>query len=661
MTRRVILATLAAVALALGLVAPAASQDAAASTGRISSVSSTQGEVTLSFTGVNLPAGTSIDAESVQVTLDGEPVEATVEPITEAAEVPDRTVVLTMDTSGSMAEDDKIGAARTSALDFLGRLPPEVNVGLISFADTAQVLVAPTTDRGPVSDAINGLVAEGDTALYDAVVLASQTVGTDGIRSSIILSDGEDTVSTETIEAATTAAGGSGAQFDAIALGQGAAEAVADLERIAVATGGAVVQAGDAAELAEVFDVAAEVFTNELVITAAVPDGFEAREATLEVTASADGQQITDSAFVRVLPATPAPTASPTPTVPASEEFGPIAAPPSVSAFSQGFFVVGLIAAAIGLAAILWYAFGGRRDEKAEVRSRLAVYSLGGSTPKKQEEVVTTVLGDTAAMRSAVGVADKFVKRRDYESLLALRLDSAGLPLRPAEWTLIHFGLTIGLGVLLAVVFNFNLLAGLAGVAIGVLGPFAYLSNKASRRRTAFQDQLADTLQVMAGSMSAGYSLPQAVDTVVREDIDPISTEFNRALVESRLGAPIEDALDGVALRMQSDDFSWVVMAIRIQRQVGGNLAELLTTVARLIRERARLRRQVRVLSAEGRLSAWILLALPFVVAFFVLLRNPGYLNPLFTDPIGWVMLIGSAVFMLAGVLWIRKIIDVEV
>jgi tight adherence protein B len=94
---------------------------------------------------------------------------------------------------------------------------------------------------------------------------------------------------------------------------------------------------------------------------------------------------------------------------------------------------------------------------------------------------------------------------------------------------------------------------------------------------------------------------------------------------------------------------------------VGGNLAELLTTVARLLRERERLRRQVRVLSAEGRLSAWILVALPFVVAFFVLLRNPGYLNPLFTDPIGWVMLIGSAVFMLAGVLWIRKIIDVEV
>jgi len=432
-----------------------------------------------------------------------------------------------------------------------------------------------------------------------------------------------------------------------------------DLEQITSASGGVVAQAGDAAELATFFDVAAEVFTNELIITAEVPETFTSPDASLEVTATAGDLQITDSAFVSVR--LPAAEATATPTESSSEAFGPIAAPPAEPGLPTGVFWVGLVLGTIGLAAILWYAFGGRKDPKAEVRSRLEVYSLEGATPKKQQEIIETALGDTAAMRSAVGMADRFVKSRDYESVLGTRLDAAGIPLRSAEWTLIHFGLTIGLGLLLTLVFNFNLLAGLVGVALGVLLPFAYLSNKASRRRNKFQEQLADTLQVMASSMSAGYSLPQAVDTVVREELDPISTEFNRALLESRLGAPIEDSLDEVAARMQSEDFSWVVMAIRIQRQVGGNLAELLTTVARLLRERERLRRQVRVLSAEGRLSAWILIALPFVVAFFVLLRNPGYLNPLFTDPLGWVMLAGAAISLVIAVFWIRQIIDVEV
>jgi len=659
MTHRLVIAAIAAVTMLVGIGGPAWGQDAPVSEGQISSLTSQPGEITLSFTGANLPAGTSIDADSVQVTLNDETVPVTVEPITEAAEVPQRTVVLTMDTSGSMAEDGKIQAARRSALDFLNQLPPGVRVGLVSFSDTAEVEVSPTPNRRVIRQAIRGLTPDGDTALYDAVVLATETVGTDGIRSAIILSDGEDNVSTQGVQDATRAASASGAQVDAIALGAGAEGALEDLEQITSASGGVVAQAGDAAELATFFDVAAEVFTNELIITAEVPETFTSPDASLEVTATAGDLQITDSAFVSVR--LPAAEATATPTESSSEAFGPIAAPPAEPGLPTGVFWVGLVLGTVGLAAILWYAFGGRKDPKAEVRSRLEVYSLEGATPKKQQEIIETALGDTAAMRSAVGMADRFVKSRDYESVLGTRLDAAGIPLRSAEWTLIHFGLTIGLGLLLTLVFNFNLLAGLVGVAVGVLLPFAYLSNKASRRRNKFQEQLADTLQVMASSMSAGYSLPQAVDTVVREELDPISTEFNRALLESRLGAPIEDSLDEVAARMQSEDFSWVVMAIRIQRQVGGNLAELLTTVARLLRERERLRRQVRVLSAEGRLSAWILIALPFVVAFFVLLRNPGYLNPLFTDPLGWVMLAGAAISLVIAVFWIRQIIDVEV
>ncbi len=137
--------------------------------------------------------------------------------------------------------------------------------------------------------------------------------------------------------------------------------------------------------------------------------------------------------------------------------------------------------------------------------------------------------------------------------------------------------------------------------------PWIYLGFKRKRRRKAFNSCLPDTLQLMSGSLSAGLSLAQSVDTVVREGTEPISSEYKRVLIETRLGVGLEDALEGVAERYDSKDFHWVVMAINIQRQVGGNLAELLDTVAATMREREYMRRQVAALAAEGKLSAWVL------------------------------------------------------
>jgi tight adherence protein B len=147
----------------------------------------------------------------------------------------------------------------------------------------------------------------------------------------------------------------------------------------------------------------------------------------------------------------------------------------------------------------------------------------------------------------------------------------------------------------------------------------------------------------------------------VREGQQPITGEFNRALIEARLGVPIEDALEGVATRMKSKDFEWVVMAIRIQREVGGNLAELLTTVAGTLRERERLRRQVKVLSAEGRLSAWILGMLPIAFSVYLLLVRPQYLKPLVAEPMGWLLLGLGVVLLSVGAAWMRRAVKVEV
>ena len=196
---------------------------------------------------------------------------------------------------------------------------------------------------------------------------------------------------------------------------------------------------------------------------------------------------------------------------------------------------------------------------------------------------------------------------------------------------------------------------------VGVWLPWFFLGFKAKRRIKAFQAALPDTLQLMAGSLSAGLSLAQSTDTIVREGTEPITSEFKRVIVESRLGVPLEDAMEGVAERMESRDFEWVVMAIRIQREVGGNLAELLLTVAGTLREREYIRRHVRALSAEGRLSCYVLGGLPPGFLAYLALSKWSYVEPLFTTPIGYAPLGGMAVLLTVGIVWMSKVSKVEV
>jgi tight adherence protein B len=186
------------------------------------------------------------------------------------------------------------------------------------------------------------------------------------------------------------------------------------------------------------------------------------------------------------------------------------------------------------------------------------------------------------------------------------------------------------------------------------------LGTLASRRRRAFADQLEGTLQTIAGSLRAGYGLVQAISTVATESPAPTSIEFNRVVVENRLGRSLEDSLKAMVRRLDDEDFGWVVEAIEIQREVGGNLAEVLDTVTGTIRDRNMIRRQIHSLSAEGRLSAYILLGLPFVIAGFIATISPDYLAELTDTTVGKIMLAGAGVMMFLGGLWIRKIIRVE-
>lgn len=192
------------------------------------------------------------------------------------------------------------------------------------------------------------------------------------------------------------------------------------------------------------------------------------------------------------------------------------------------------------------------------------------------------------------------------------------------------------------------------------LGVAAWVTLRTEKRRTAFATQLDETAQMLAGSLRSGYSFPQAMLTVGKESISPTSDEFIRMSNELRVGRPLAETLEQTALRMKSDDFSWIGQAVAINREVGGNLADVLENVSHTIRQRAQLRRQVASLSAEGRLSAIVLIALPFVMIAMLSVVNPTYIGTLFVHPLGWVMLGAAVILLIAGSLWLRKTVQIR-
>lgn len=629
----------------------------AAPEGRIQQVESTPGVIDFVFSAEGLAEGESIDPASVGVTIAGVEAPATATSISESAVAPARTVMLTLDASGSMADFGKLAIAKSAAASYLDTLPADVKAGLVSFSDTAEVEVAPTVDRAAVKAAIDSLDAKGGTALNDAVILTSQALGAEGSRNVVLLSDGNDADSQASGKEARAVLAESGVILDAVSLGEGSQEK--SLAAFAKAGNGSVVTATNADALTAAFESAARSVENQLAVRAGVPDGVEAGTVELTAAALVGTQPITDSAATIITPA-PEPSAS------ATDEFGAVAVPEGqVGIFDQPLFLLVVIGAIfLALAAITSLAVGAvdtRNRKEGRVARRLEeVSSMGQSTSAAQVPASTTSLGEGTAVRSLVSFADRVAASRDT-SMLARKLEEASVSLRPSEWIIVHALIAILAGLLTTLLTDFNLLLAALAFLVGLIAPWVYLGYRASARRKEFYSALPDAMQMLSGSLSAGYSLPQALDNVAREAGGPMGEELNRALLETRLGLPIDEALEGVAQRMQSPDFHWIVMAIRINRQVGGNLAEVLTNVGMTLRERERLRRQVKALSAEGVLSGWILGSLPFVLGFTIILLNPAYILPLFTTPLGWVLLGAGAVLYVIGVLWMRNLVKLEI
>lgn len=296
-----------------------------------------------------------------------------------------------------------------------------------------------------------------------------------------------------------------------------------------------------------------------------------------------------------------------------------------------------------------------RSGEGRDLAGRIASYGpRHGSSPAN---------GDPGTAGKAGSVALDVTKRlmsSTAEQRLARRLELAAVARKPTEWVLLGGCVAVVIAAILSIVTGDVILGLLVGALVGWLSMRILLSFLIRRRRAAFAEQLPDLLQLLASSLQSGFSLPQALDSVVREDAQPAAGEFARALAEARLGGDLEDCLETMADRMGSDDLRWTIIAIRIQRGIGGNLAEVLTTIVSTIRERGYLRRQVHALTAEGRMSSYILIALPVVLGGLLFITNPKYMRPLYTTHLGEFMLAGAFVLMVLGTVLMRRMIKVE-
>jgi tight adherence protein B len=273
--------------------------------------------------------------------------------------------------------------------------------------------------------------------------------------------------------------------------------------------------------------------------------------------------------------------------------------------------------------------------------------------------IEAVIEGRNALAEGAVTMAGRVVKQFDTKNSLSQTLERARIPLKAAEYVLVVACAGVVAGALIGIITSQAVL-GLAAVGATVAGGSMYPRMKVKRRRKAFEAQLPEALSLIASSLSAGHTFLRAIQMMTEEAEAPLSEEFSRVVYETRLGDTVVDALDRMAIRLEVPDLRWVVQAIRIQQTVGGKLADLLHTLADFIRGREEIRREINVLTAEGRISAWVLGGMPVALLVAINVMNPSYSAPLFR---GWglMVLAMTGLSIVAGVALILRMVKIEV
>lgn len=563
-------------------------------------------------------------------------------------------VVLVIDSSGSM-QGGPIDAAKAAAQAFVDQKRPEDQIALITFADTVTVLSGFTSNKTELTNRIASITATGETAYNDAVIKAIELFnGADPnlLQNAIILTDGEDTVSSATIEDALAAVSASGVKVFGVAL-ESPDFNPDPVEQVATAGNGLFLSTPDPQLLGSLYTQIGQEINNILVARfispISTPGDVQFAAAygdtglSSEVGFAVSGYATTTTA---------APQATTTVTFP---EPATIVVQNRLLLDANTLILTGAVGLGLTLFLFIVILFG-REEEEGGGRfaKRLEAYGRRSATEAKKP-----FLQRLPFISKFSEAAEEEVRRRGLLSGLNSALQQANIPMSPGEAVIALFG-AAAVGAFIIGIFN-GLIVGLVVFVILLLLFYFLINFAGGREKRKFEKQLPDTLTLLATSLRAGYSLLQAVEAVASEAPDPTAREFGRAMVEARLGRSVGDSLGGIVERTQSQDFEWAVMAIEIQREVGGNLAEVLSTVANTMLQRNRLRGEIRALTAEGRLSAIVLGALPFVMFLFLWLTNREYLQPLLDETFGQIAIGVGLLLIAAGIFWLKKIVDIDV
>jgi tight adherence protein B len=548
-----------------------------------------------------------------------------------------KNVVLALDTSRSMA-GKPIAEAAAAAAAFVHSKPASDRIALVTFGNRAVPQSGFSTATIDADNALRTLSIspKSGTALWDAVQVSARVLGgQDGGRVVILLTDGDDVGSKSSESAAVTALHKAGAVVYPIAFGKKAD--VDGLERLASATGGTFHSAGDSAALAKIYTSVAK----ELRRTWRVEYRTAARPGDDLVLKASVGKLGSDSA---------------TSTVPDSEGAGAAAGTkpsrllPSPLYGKFGDLLFTLLAGVLVLGAGMFVASTVRGSW---LKQRLAPHVDTGRRSSKRRsgrDRLEMFNGLFKATENAFG------HRRQWRNLQLL-LQRADVPLRTVEFAWLLVGSSFTLALLAAITGRSSLVI-LAMFLVGAFAPYFVVWFKARRRMRAFEDQLPDLLITMAASLKAGHSFKQGIQSVVDEGQEPAAKELRRVLTDTQLGRPMEEALQETADRIGSKNFSFVITAVNIQRQVGGSLAGLFDMVADTVRDRQQFARKIRSLTAMGRASAYVLLGLPFFIAFAITLLNPSYMDPLYHSHSGHVLIALGLTMMAFGSLVLKKIVS---
>jgi tight adherence protein B len=545
-----------------------------------------------------------------------------------------KTIALAVDRSQSM-RGRPLADAIAAAKRFTNDLRARDRVGVVAFGSSAIALDRGTSSPGDATEQLGALRVDSKsgTALYDAVVLAAEKLKgvTDSGRAIVVVTDGRDVSSLSSLGDAVQAAAHARAAIYTIGIG-GPDFTAEPLQELASRTGGTFRRVSSVRDLAATY----RALSRELARTWQLTYLTSARPGEkIDLAARTPGGRAATTTFE----------------LPSSGDAAPDSATgliPSAGYSAAGTF---LIAIAVGglmlLACLFWFASQRGDAVRARIEPHLGDRSGNAKARRRQSR-------DATRARLATAIENALADVKQFKQVQRL-IERADLPLRSGELLAMCGGIAIVLGFF-SIVFGSSWLMTLVLVGVGFWAPIGWVSFKARGRVREFENQLPDLLITLAASLKAGHSFRQGIQSVVDEGAEPAAKEFQRVLAETQLGRPIDDALADMAERVGSENFSFVITAVTIQRQIGGSLSGLFDMVAETVRQRQQFARRVRSLTAMGRMSAYVLVALPFFLATVVTIMNPAYMAPLYHTSLGQKMLATGVVMLVVGSLILKKI-----